>query len=58
MPFTKIQKLSEKLWWKCAEGHQWKAQANHIKNTGPCCQSCSKNARLTLKDVQDFAAMN
>ena len=39
-----------KLLWECAEGHQWKATPNNIKN-GTWCPYCSIKAKRTIEEM-------
>ncbi len=48
-----------KLWWECANGHQWKASPSHIKN-GRWCPKCAKvvrglKKRDSLENMQKIA---
>lgn len=36
---------TEKLKWKCSNGHTWKANAFHVKNTKTWCPKCNFNIR-------------
>jgi hypothetical protein len=48
--------------WECAEGHQWEADLNSVKNSGTWCQICArKNVAeqlrgYTIDDMRDAAA--
>ena len=44
----------QKLDWECSEGHQWSAQASHIKN-GTWCNQCSPNYPLNLIEMGKLA---
>ena len=35
---------NKKVWWKCSEGHEWQATANH-RNNGRGCPECAKQKR-------------
>ena len=49
-----------KLRWRCAEGHEWDATPNHVKNSDTWCPACG-SARgasaqsLTIEQMQMFA---
>ena len=43
-----------KLFWECAEGHQWEAIPSGIKN-GSWCPSCAGNAKHTIEEMQGLA---
>ena len=43
-----------KLWWQCAEGHQWSAKPNSIKN-GCWCPYCTGNVKGTIEEMQTIA---
>ena len=44
-----------KLKWQCAKGHEWEANPDHVKR-GQWCLICAGRQRLTLADMQNFAA--
>lgn len=41
--------------WRCAEGHEWTAQAVKLRQ-GVWCPRCSERARHTVEDIQAMAA--
>ena len=43
-----------KLEWQCAEGHQWEASPDKIKQ-GTWCPVCAGNTRFSIKDMQKIA---
>merc|ERR1712226_996679 len=46
-----------KLRWQCAEGHQWEASLNSIKNGGSWCPTCAKlRSCLSIEVAKDIAA--
>lgn len=49
---------NEKLNWECAEGHQWYASANLIKNKNSWCPECSKNKKPTMDNIQAVAKIH
>ena len=44
-----------KMDWDCAEGHQWTATFNHIKNSGQCCAVCAGKKKLTIEECKQLA---
>ena len=42
-------KMSDKMRWRCAEGHEWEASLHSVKNGGTWCPLCSRTAPSTLK---------
>ena len=44
-----------KVWWKCAQGHEWKAAINN-RNQGRNCPYCS--GKKVLKGYNDLQAVN
>ncbi len=44
-----------KLLWECAEGHQWEATPNSIKNGGSWCRKCAGLAKGTIEEMQAIA---
>ncbi len=47
---------STKLRWRCAEGHEWEAVPNSVKNDGSWCPVCSRNLRRsTIEEMQALA---
>lgn len=53
-------KVSSKLFWECANGHQWESSLVNIK-MGEWCPICAterraKRLRLTIEDLQKIAA--
>lgn len=51
---------NEKLLWKCAKGHTWKAKYSHVKNSGYWCPKCStqlnvEKLRLGIKVSRELA---
>jgi len=43
-----------KLRWRCADGHEWKARPNHVKE-GSWCLHCSGGAKKTIGEMQKVA---
>ena len=37
---------AKKVWWKCAEGHEWEAAPNH-RSRGRQCPVCARQTRAT-----------
>jgi len=52
---TEYKNIKIKLGWRCAEGHEWEASSNHIRN-GVWCPHCAGVARLTLADMHELAS--
>lgn len=46
------------LHWRCAQGHEWKASLDIVKNTGTWCPHCSKAMRLSIDVAAKIAASN
>ena len=44
-----------KLRWRCAEGHEWEAQPNNVKNLDNWCPACAGNLRDTIEQMQALA---
>lgn len=38
-------RLTQKLRWRCSEGHEWEALASSVKNAGTWCAKCSAKDR-------------
>lgn len=38
-------RLTQKLRWRCSEGHEWEAMASSVKNTGTWCAKCAAKNR-------------
>lgn len=45
----------KKLQWRCAEGHEWWATLNSIKNNRTWCATCVGNVRYTIEEMQRLA---
>lgn len=45
-----------KLEFRCSEGHTFSALPNNVYHRGSWCPHCSRNAKLSLKDVKRHAA--
>eukprot|EP00927_Polykrikos_kofoidii_P031362 TRINITY_DN26989_c0_g1_i1.p1 TRINITY_DN26989_c0_g1~~TRINITY_DN26989_c0_g1_i1.p1 ORF type:complete len:443 (+),score=16.13 TRINITY_DN26989_c0_g1_i1:258-1586(+) len=43
------------LVWRCAQGHQWNATLNSVKDQGTWCPHCAGVAPLTLNDASELA---
>lgn len=43
------------LLWECAEGHQWKANADNVINGGKWCPVCAGKQQKTIEDMQKLA---
>lgn len=51
-----------KMLWQCAEGHQWKATWQNIKNNNSWCPKCfhtniGKSKRKNIEELQNFAKL-
>ncbi len=44
-----------KLRWRCANGHEWQAQPNMVKNEGTWCPYCSGKAKHTIESMKELA---
>ena len=44
-----------KLRWHCAEGHEWEAQPNCVKNDNTWCPYCSGKAKHTIEAMKQLA---
>ena len=40
-----------KLLWRCAEGHEWEAQPNMVKNDGTWCPYCAGKVKHTIESM-------
>lgn len=52
---TRYENSSSKLRWRCAEGHVFWAQPNHIRSSSSWCPQCALDRvekRLTIEDMQ------
>lgn len=49
------QNLQGRLRWSCANGHEWKARANDVRNKGSWCPYCARVARLDIEDMKTMA---
>ncbi|GMK40566.1 hypothetical protein PCCS19_36220 [Paenibacillus sp. CCS19] len=47
--------VTQRLEWKCSEGHTWKANFGAVKS-GTWCPYCAGNVMKTIKDAQALAA--
>lgn len=47
---------SKKVWWRCSEGHEWKATIAHRNGEGLGCPYCS--GRYAIKGKTDLATKN
>lgn len=43
-------KTETKVWWKCKDGHEWKARAGN-RSSGTACPYCSKGSLATVNPV-------
>jgi len=43
------------LLWQCANGHQWKAVPNSVKNQGTWCPQCAGNLPSNIEEMQEIA---
>lgn len=52
-----VQYLSAytKLRWRCANGHEWEAQPNCVKNDNTWCPYCAGKARHTIEAMKELA---
>ena len=49
-PFDIISSTRKKIWWKCAQNHEWEAVV-HIRTIGyGCCPECTRLAKLNEKN--------
>ncbi len=54
---TKWVHNSEKLEWKCKEGHRWQAKYGYLKTNNRWCRECNGKVKTyTIEDLQKFAA--
>ena len=44
-----------KLRWRCAEGHEWEAQPNCVKNDNTWCPYCSGKTKHTIQEMKQLA---
>ena len=51
---TEYRNAETALWWRCAEGHEWRASAASVK-AGRWCAVCAHNRRLVLQELQRLA---
>lgn len=47
---------TQKLRWRCAQGHIWLAAGNDVRNSGSWCPRCAGVARRSLDDAKKAAA--
>ena len=48
--------IDYKYTWRCKNGHEWEAKADHIKNSNSWCDICANDERITnRKDRISFA---
>ena len=45
---TEYINAKTKMNWCCAEGHEWIADADQIKNKGTWCPKCNKREKATI----------
>lgn len=43
------------LLWRCAEGHEWRANPNSIKNAKSWCPQCSHTVKPTIEMMREIA---
>ena len=51
---TTYVNLKEPVLWRCAKGHEWTAEARHMRSTTSWCPRCA--GRKTLEDLEALAA--
>jgi hypothetical protein len=52
---TEYQNNDQYLYWRCKEGHEWKAKPSHIKNQETWCPDCANNKRCTIDEMRQIA---
>jgi hypothetical protein len=45
------------LLFRCAHGHEWSASPNNVYHKGSWCPHCSGNAKLSIQDAHEAAAV-
>ncbi len=52
---TVYESALKMLRWRCAEGHEWEATGNSVKNSNSWCPECAGNVLGTVEDMQKVA---
>ena len=52
------QNIDSLLKWECAEGHQWEAIGDSVKNAKRWCPKCAGNAKHTIEEMHLYAEKN
>lgn len=55
LPKNVLPNCGKKVWWKCAQGHEWKARIDH-RNTGSGCPYCA--GLYVIKGENDLQTVN
>ena len=51
---TEYKNLYTPMLWRCAKGHEWKAQGQNVRR-GKWCLRCSGKARATIEEMRAIA---
>jgi len=51
---TEYKTMSDKMHWRCKNGHEWWAKFRDIKHSTSWCARCARCAKLTIEDCVEF----